>query len=213
MSKRKIFILCTLAFFYGCKNSTAPGNNNVMMPLTTGNSWTYQDTVYGSGNEYILDGTFTITINGSAVINGKKYATFDDILSSPTRNDAQGTWTLRKDSTRSEYLEFKYPGLVRDVFNFDTTTTPTTNGNEEVVYGHAQIITTDTLITVPAGTFNCYGYEYDYFTQQDGKLYIKDLTYCATNVGYIKDETYKFDKRTNTFYLESISRLISKNLN
>lgn len=184
-----------------------------MLPITIGNSWTYQDTVYGSGNEYVLDQTFSITIISSVVINGKKYATFDDMLSSPTRNDALGTWTLRLDSTRTEYLEFKYPGSLGDVFDFDTTTTPTTNGGTQVVYGHAQIITTDTLITVPAGTFHCYGYEYDYFTMQDGKLYSKDLSYCAPNVGCIKDEAYKFDKRTNTFYLGSISRLISKNLN
>src|SRR5438105_2529642 len=110
LNKGRIIFVIALAFLCECKNSTGPSYSNVMVPLTNGNSWTFEDTSY-AGPDYIqYTGTITVTVTGSGVINGKTYALFDDILTGPTRNDAQGTWRISLDSTYKEYLLYKYPG-------------------------------------------------------------------------------------------------------
>lgn len=213
MNKKNLFLPLVLVFLLGCKNSTSPDIPEVMMPLTLGNSWTYDDTSYTYPGFIQYSGTFTVTLTGSTIMKGKKYELFDDILTGPTRNDGEGTWRLSIDSSHSEYLLYKYPGFVGDTFNFDTVTFTSANLQELTIYGYTKIITTDTLITVPSGTFKCYGYESDNFTIKDGKLYSKDFYYASPNIGFIKGETYSLDRIADTLYLQDISRLIAKNFN
>jgi len=68
-----------------------------------------------------------------------------------------------------------------------------------------EVISTDTSITTPAGTFICYAYKETEQYEFNGKIeIIESISYVAPNIGPIKDVT-KGGPNGHTSYSELIS--------
>jgi hypothetical protein len=206
------FILAAFcALQNGCKKTDSTVNtnsSNVIWPVTFGNTWTYETTNFSANGTVLSKVVLTNSITGSKRVLGKDYALVN--TGAFVRNDDQGAWMLRDDSTR-EFFAFKYPGSVGELFANDTDET-SINGKDQILPGVAQIITTDTMITVAAGQFRCYGYEYDYASTIDGKIYEKNFFFLSANIGWIQNDEYQWDNATSALYLRSSVKLLSKDL-
>lgn len=212
---RNIILFLLLATFFvlqnGCKKTDSTVNtnsSNVIWPVKLGNTWTYETTNFGVNGTVLSKVTLTNSITGSKRVLGKDYALVN--TGAYIRNDDQGAWMLRDDSTR-EFFAFKYPGSAGESFANDTDEA-FINGKDQILPGVAQIIFTDTMITVAAGQFRCYGYEYDYTSTIDGKIYEKNFFFLSPNIGWIQNDEYQWDNATSTLYLKLSVKLQSKDL-
>ena len=134
----------SLAVFYilllGCSddnNITSPTvQTQEIVPLSIGNSWTYQYTIYDTSGGIIYTSIDSFSVIADTVINGKKRF----ILSTGVMrwNNDFGFWIpMSPDSL----LLYKYPANVGDEYS---------NG--------LKVICKDSTFVLPSGTFKCYGY-------------------------------------------------------
>lgn len=98
--KIQFFVFCfCLLIMASCKSSTEPGPSYNFFPLTVGSYW-----------KYTGDKTFTRTVIGDTVINGKTYAIIkqsnNDSLSY-YRKDGNIIYSLRRD-TANVFKDFMY---------------------------------------------------------------------------------------------------------
>ena len=207
-----LFILTTLFVSQiGCKktdNPVSPSSSDVIWPVKLGNTWTQELINFRPDGSELNRQTTTNSINGSKHVLGKDYAMLN--TGAFLRNDDQGAWMLRGDSSR-EFFAFKYPGSVGESFTKDTDES-FINGKDQILPGVAHIISIDTIITVTAGQFHCYGYEYDYSSTIDSKIYVKNLFFLSPNIGAIESDVYLWNNALSTLYLGSSIKLISKDL-
>ena len=202
-----LLILCCV----GCKKTDSPisaNSSDVIWPIKIGNTWTSESTNFKVDGTVLSKQSVTNSIVGSKHVLGKDYALLN--TGGFVRNDDQGAWLLREDSSR-EFFAFKYPGSTGDSFEKDTNEL-FINGKDQILPGVTRIISTDTIITVTAGQFHCYEYEDDYSSTADGKIYDKVLYFLSPNVGWIQNDEYAWDDASSTLYLMTSAKLVSKNL-
>ncbi|MFH2035067.1 MAG: hypothetical protein ABIJ45_01590 [Candidatus Zixiibacteriota bacterium] len=177
-----------LIFVAACDESVTNSGDNEIMPLDFNNEW------FGSLVTYSFDGTiidsadFNYRIFDSIIINGAKWFGLEYIFDNTDTTDSKillqagsgGLWSRRNcaPSTCPAYFYAKYPAIKNDTFY-----------TADTVYSFARVVSVDTAITVPAGTFTCNAYIWyinNFF--EDYKIY-----YLAPNIGYVKIETYGID--------------------
>ncbi|GBD87654.1 hypothetical protein BMS3Abin03_01588 [bacterium BMS3Abin03] len=182
MKNLLFFLLLLLAAFAGCNkedNIVTPAAKTLeIVPLKVGNVWSYQTTTYDTSGNIISTSVDSFSIVSDTIINGRK--TF--ILSTGVLrwNNESGYWV----STNTDsLLLYKYPANVGDQYSSDL-----------------KVISIDSMIVIPRGTFRCYGYS--------GSVAID---YVSPGVGLTKEEWYK-NKFNGVKYLYQKQELLDYQL-
>lgn len=198
-----------LLIMVSCDKEDQSVKVNSLMPINTGNSWTYKYTYFNNHEENI--DTTVITIGESVTING--YNCFAAVDDSPfdakflVGNDENGNIVnyggisdidtlitpsieFKKDAKNGDVWEYKMVYMDWDTGKFSESTTP------------VKCISVDTLITTPKGNFHCMAFE---ISINSGDHIFKH--YLSMNVGRVKSEHYEGD------YLFSYSELIEYKIN
>lgn len=178
----KYFIKVILLFSFllsmisGCSDeSTSPSENSgEIWPLKVGNQWIYKNHIIdsiGAPERVVLD---TTTVIEMKVINNESWYKFyqDGIVQFKTyfRNRPDGLWAINGDESA---LIYKYPAKVGDVI-FE-------NEDEKL-----EVISVNTSITTPAGTFICYAYKETDYREIDGKIETTEkINYLSPDIGPI----------------------------
>ena len=150
--------------------------NSVLLPLDSGNVWVYQSYIsnFGSGSGYSLD---TSLILGDTTFAGSRWSR---VQMRYMYNS--GLMTHRRDGIYSwTDHSIKYFSLIRgDSIYFPVT------GIESVRGWYIKLVSTQTVITVPAGTCTCV----EYHEIIDGPGTVGRRYYFAPNVGLVRKSEY-----------------------
>lgn len=206
MHRKHIFlfslIVCFVISLYSCKKVTKSSDiqEDVICPLSYGNYWTYQDSVwnsdtgefiYVSENKIGITGTTTVTIDGSEYL-GYHWNYYDTDTSIPFDykficiNSEDGLWYLGGQSSNtlfiSKSLWIKYPVDVGDSWPFEIIYYDGTNDNffimETVI---VQCIAKNEKFITDLGEFECIVYHY-YSNRHGGR---DTYLYYLPNIGMV----------------------------
>jgi hypothetical protein len=193
----KIFILSLVTLLLAsCSEQSNPtgsgtSSSNQIMPLAVGNSWTTRVTFYDTtGAVANLDSSTIKIVRDTTIQNEKWFADSSGILYT---NRSDGLWMKWASST---VLVAKYPASLGDTF--------TTGVFNDMT---ATVLSMDTSITVPKGTFRCYRYRaikgaFD----TNYSNYSEDNSYFSLGIGLIKWEDY-LKTRAGTRYRYAVGVL------
>jgi len=167
--KQSLYFVITLLTFPSCKTDNTVDVNipsaSVLLPLDKGNSWTFLRTEYNPDGSVIQTDTITKKIVKDSSLYGFKWA-FESYERCLYQNDEQGLWVFYTEPQ----LLYRYPSFpnVQFVQSLDTVT----------------IISTDTLITTPAGKFHCYHYRINFNNYPINQFICPDLGFVNMEYGY-----------------------------
>ncbi len=183
-----IYFLIPLVIFIGCsgdkENPITPIEKSLILPLNIGNQWLGRAERIGNNGEIISTSYLGISVVGDITVDSSK-------LSILQMENGQQFSCLNTDSgfvykiNGTNYLQFKYPGLVGDRFSI--------SGN-----AYREIISTDTLISTIYGKYNCYHYSLQIY---DNNFHTEQ--YLSPNYGFIYSEHYQTDGPTPQIFLYS----------
>jgi hypothetical protein len=178
----RCFIVVAVA---ACGASTGPNGagGSPLIPLTVGARWTYaaSDTIVGSvpGGRLEPDSTFTVRVLAGPVdVGGTPWASVDSLYrlldtvpdsgGGLYANEANGFYHLLSGVLSSRILGF--PVAIGLLTNYGTV-----------------VVATDTIITVPAGTFHCIRYDRDESSvPSPGSFDPVDILFIAPGFGIVK---------------------------
>ncbi len=166
----KILFASALVASLSCNSKdgapSAPGANlDQIIPLAIGNQWVTHIASWDSTGRPNVTGIDTTRIDRDTNLQFGLW--FVDNKGNHTTNRATGYWVL-SNSIAAMFL--KYPTVVDDVYQF---------GNDSI-----RVVSVDTPITVPAGTFSCVCYKLTYSSQ--GVAY--QTFFASVNKGIIRRE-------------------------
>lgn len=196
MKKRFIFqtlFASMLILLISCEKEEQVKSVDLLMPINTGNSWTFRHTYY-NGNEETVD-TSKLEIGEKVTIEGITcYASVSD---SPNNakfivgNDETGNFVSYGgisdvDSVFIPSIEFKRDALLGDEWNYTSISLSWDEGFFDQDIIPVKCISVDTLITTPKGSFHCKGFEESRYSGEDIFRY-----YLALNLGIVRMEHYE----------------------
>jgi uncharacterized protein DUF3108 len=177
--------------YLGCTNSSSPETTQTIQnafPLKIGNSWTYQASGYDP-NGILHKDTARFSIDSAGTVNGHAgfyismfgvgfiYYSGDDLMASDLTGDDPQFW-------------MRYPMETGEEFVIKDTSSGSYRERDVM-----RLVSKNTTVTVPAGTFTCIWYK---TTGMDNTLNgtfdtttSSDL-YVALGVGQIKQENYLY---------------------
>jgi hypothetical protein len=173
--------------------STNPKQVGQIWPLAIGNQWSFQLTEFDTNTVVISIDTLVLEVVKDTIIHNETFYLLTangvrDPEVRPMTNREDGLWDYRDSDTI--IILIKYPVTVGESF-FQ-------------LYDSLVVVSTDTLVTVPAGSFHCV--RYDDYLIATGRL----LThiYAAPNVGLVKKEDFSLTPG-DRLYLSEVMELIS----
>jgi len=158
------------------------GGQSALIPLETGNSWTYEGVVDGVGNE-----TGTISISDTRTINGREYHAFSRSGESEADYfvDERGDGIFVRDRFDPEEFLLKYPAEDGEIYDY--------TDDAGVTY---QVTVSKQSVDVEAGTFEAVKYEID------GPDPDADVATFAPGVGLIQFEAGSDDAELISYDVE-----------
>jgi hypothetical protein len=201
------YILLAFCFaIASCKSSTEsnnPQSQDVIMPLAVGNMWAYHDQTFHKGISGSYDDTLKIVFTiffGKDSAYKNKYDTY-------YQNKGDGLWIMPFGSS-DFILSAKYPGNAGDVFGHDVTIITNESSPDPIDSAGAdiRIDSVNATVTVPAGTYQCYKYNADYYDSKH-QLLIKENNYYSVNTGLIKRERFELDSASQLLKLNETYQL------
>jgi len=173
-------LFLTLIFnFISCEDHPTKSNPfpAEMIPLKMGNSWSYVRTNYDSTGivEYTED--ITSTIDKDTLIDELTWYGYSDTPEGIWfANKSDGYWGFARWNNGNAIVDtmiliYKYPAIVGDVFDFPSF--------------RREIVSTNELITVPAGSYKTIHYS-DTFLDSSNYLLDSFEIFVAQGIGLIK---------------------------
>jgi hypothetical protein len=189
-----LFLSCFGAMLFSCdENTTEPGDSSQLMPLESGNYFYYDNTFYSSTGEVEEKVRDTTIVSGfNMIIENEQWNGVQRYFYNPStrliemnfyRNKSNGLWTRRDMDAKSKHVA-KYPAVTGERFVVSRDTLHL--GIKETF---RKVISANTSLTVPAGTFNVYKYQ----DESDGSTTVLKTEYYAPGRGLIKSETHTPD--------------------
>lgn len=217
-SVKKLIALCSVALLgLGCdSDSSSSTSGNVIMPLAIGNKWC-------DATEWYTDGILDTTINGcyrlteaeqidSLICYREEYG----VTTGFTRyysNRSDGLWLV---SCRGiiggclKRLYIPYPATVGTALEPDTSIyrqIDSSNGGwreyEDTAITALTLVSVDTLVEVPAGSFHCYKYEYVHLNSRADRSRWSTFYCYAVNIGQVYSEVSYTDTGIKKFAVRS----------
>ena len=178
-----IGLLISGVLISACDSGGSNGDGqSALIPLETGNSWTYEGIVDGVGNA-----TGTISISGTRTINGTEYHAFSRSGESEADYfaDKRGDGIFVRNSFDSEEFLLKYPAEDGEIYDY--------TDDAGVTY---QVTVSKQSVEVEAGTFESVRYEID------GPDPDVDVATFAPGVGLIQFEARSDDAELASYDVE-----------
>jgi hypothetical protein len=200
--------LLSVLLLIGCSDDPVPSNGTIqqLFPLAIGNSWKVQVVEYDDlGNVEAID-TMSLTIDSAGTSFGHSgffassqkpiflyYNNGVDLLSQNPNNKTDYKMVLR------------YPMAVNEIVITEDTTYPNGYRSQSLF----KMISENTPVSVPAGTFNCVVYM-DYNLYGKGTLDTTsiDIQSFAFGTGYVKLDTYYRNSSTSKTVLKYSASVI-----
>ena len=206
---KKYLLIAFCVAIISCKSSTDTGtlSQGVIMPLTIGNSWTYDDSLYDQHG--VLSGTMTDTLRLTDTMSyGNVIIYIPRDRKTYYVNRADGL-RIRYDGYFDETFVAKYPSRPGDIFRHDQyiITKEPSPDPLGIAIGDLMVSSTNESVTVPAGTFICYKYNEDFYDTTRHQLVDRFNTFYAPNVGMIKSEDFHLDSASQTLKIAHTSQL------
>jgi len=200
MNSQKLLLLLSIALIAlmpSCEKETnEPLKINVLMPLSTGNSWTYKGTRLGSSEK--ID-TMVTSIGEKITIKGQTGFLFPQ-GEMPHHtvflgiNDAEGN--LKSiggfsdvDTLIVPSIQYKINAAKGEKWEFTSVSVTYNEGTFDQDVLTIECLSTDTLVTTPLGTFHCKLFEH--FRNSGDDTF---RAFYAENIGLIRSEHYEYDK-------------------
>jgi len=141
LQKRTFLLILIAITIITCKKEPSPPS--VIMPLQSGNQWIYKTISYTIDSTDTVFGKDTLAVSPDKFLNRNIWFKANEAVD--YANEASGLWEkIRGD----EHLYLKYPAVKGDEYYIIPAATT------------VRILSTDTEITVPAGKFKTYAYEF-----------------------------------------------------
>jgi hypothetical protein len=181
----------------------------VLIPLESGNRWEFQ-TIYWDtlDNPTIGDTTF-LAVSAETTLYGHQWSLIWRFaahqLFRNTHNGVVIRW-LNHDDER-DYLLYKYAGFVGDTYGYPVATFGPSYWIDDTSQ-QAIVIAVDTLVTVPAGSFNCIVYSYS-----SDHYWVQIHEYVSPTNGWVKTEYYNRHRLTREMRRTSSVELINLSKN
>lgn len=190
---RVFVLLCVSLALFSCEsNPVAPSSEEIgWIPFKKGNLWKFIRTYYDPlGNAILVQqNTDSIFIAADTVLEGKKWY-YRHYLGHKLayRNTSSGVMArlVSANTIATPFVQYKFPVQTGDTFGFPIVFF---SGNQawldDMTYT-ATVMSLDTVITVPAGSFRCLQYRLqrvsDIFSWQD--------EFIAPRLGWVKRDSY-----------------------
>jgi len=146
-----------------------------ILPLTIGNEWTTYVTEYNSSGQTTAEYSATATVVGDSIIDDRVWyfmtADAAGTDSSLWANKVDGAWTRTDSVSQPEVLMMKYPALPGESYPVYMVT--------------VTVESVSTMVTVPAGTFDCH-----YYRAHIPIYGAVGKVWAAPNVGVVRAEEY-----------------------
>ena len=211
--KINILLLSTLSLFLlilvSCDKEDQSAKVDSLMPINSGNSWTYKYTYFNNHEENI--DTTSMTIGEKVTING--YTCFTVVDESPYNakflagNDEVGNFVIYGgfsdvDTLVTPSIEFKKDAKAGDEWEYSMVSMNWDTGifSERII--PVKCLSVDTLITTQMGDFHCMAFE---TSINSGDHIFRH--YYSMNVGQVKNEHFEGE------YLFSYNELIDYVIN
>jgi hypothetical protein len=168
-------LFCLAVFLLtSCKKSNPVDSSPSVLqiwPLKSGNTWAYHLIYYDTTGAISQSGSGAFVVTTDTIVGGETWYHISGSGTTFYTNRSDGFWVM-SNSTSGLFqgLLFKYPDSAGDSWNY---------GGDQIF-----VQSTDTSITVPAGTYHCYEYRLLYNSKP-----VCDYYYCP-GVGFIAEDYY-----------------------
>jgi hypothetical protein len=167
----------------GCWSPSAPESpgSDVIMPLKVGNMWIGEETTFtGSGSTTITD---TLVITGEQTINGEKWFVGSNGQMYINRRDGLHI----RDTSGCECNTAMYPSRSGDSIRLPDALVLMLGSPSPVnLIVIERVVTTDTTIQVPAGSYSTYHYRPEIVEPKNARFITPSSRYYTPNVGPIR---------------------------
>lgn len=177
-----LLILLSILSIMSCSDDavSTPSDPSVgIIPLKTGNSWTFLTTFYDTVGVVKFTNEVKETIYGDTSIAGTKWfypSTTHDIMVTNLTDGYHWREQFVGGSGAEEMLVWKYPAVKGDFFPYAGVS--------------VFILSTSEVVTVPAGTFDCYHYWSTYRNAAGDTVTGHMDAWLSPNIGMVKVEGY-----------------------
>lgn len=179
-------LIIVIILGFSCSNSTdsdddkdGSSTEGVIMPLSEGNQWGFVDTEYDSLGAVQRTGVALMTIIKDTLIEDEVWYRATMAWDTTAIDDwglytnrQSGLWIMEPGDSPELFL--KYPVIVGDAYYIDDA------------HGRMVVVATDTVITVPHGTYSCILYHY--VDADDGE--VEEAHFMCPNVGWVRADYY-----------------------
>jgi uncharacterized protein DUF3108 len=208
-----IVLLLPILAYFGC-DSTAPVTDHSIqdiVPLDSGNRWTYLVTQYTGGGGIQRIDTIGNVIGAPLTFNGNSGYYPSDCACKYGFLHYSGNDLVAYDSSdKTSSIVLRYPmGSDESIIVVDSI-----DQQGLRLQGTLRMLSTNASVTVPAGTFSCVKYEDLYLYGADTFLDTAQIIYryYAPGVGLVMQEQYRYSPNDTPPQIEFSSKLLSYSL-
>ena len=170
-------------------------SGDAIMPLADGNRWIGRlNGTTDRGLTWMVLDDDTLEVVGSSRIDGEEWFALqlDGMIAGDYTNRDDGLYTTNSGCT---CLRAKYPGDAGDLFTIDSAMVllpdPLGGTATPVMMRFAvEIVSTDTVVTVPAGTFTCHLYHRVLLDDPNARFVDEIYEFYAPDIGPIRTDIY-----------------------
>jgi hypothetical protein len=199
--------LLSVSLLIGCSEDPAPSTNTIqqLFPMAVGNSWKMQDIEYDDlGNIDKID-TVDLTIDSAGTSYGHSgfFASAEGIpvFLFYNGNDLRS----RSPFDTNDELRVRYPMAVNEIIIMEDTTDPDGFRSQSLF----KMISENTPVSVPGGTFNCVVYMgYELYGKGTLDTTSIDIMSFAFGTGYVKLDSYYRNGTTSKLVHSTTTSLI-----
>lgn len=179
--KNTLWVLLSLSAGLCCKkDDTAVGNqlptdNRELIPLKVGNKWVAHSTTYNPGGTIIADRADSLEFLADTVMQGQHWFNMSNVTLVGKKSDGVWFWN----GSNPAELVFKFPAVPNEVYQTSA--------------GQAVVLSINTRITVPCGTYSCYVYKRPFGF--GGNQY----HYIVPDSGIVKIEAFEISGQNQTY--------------
>lgn len=167
-------------------NPVGPSGGQQIWPLNTGDTWVYEVTDYDSTGVAVGSTTVAYSVTSDTAFEGSTWYHLSG--GSPTyyTNKSDGFWLLYSNSSSSQQqLMYKYPAEDGDSWSYGPDT--------------ISVQSTDTSVTVPEGTHDCFEYLWS------GSPYFTRIDYVCPGLGWIRSDYFVRDGAGQMYMAERLT--------
>jgi len=181
-------------FFSSCEKDNSNNQIDALIPLKTGNSWTYE--IFQNSKSGLESSTVTTVVGELIGVNGIKGYQFLSGTSPYNSTflvncDVAGNFLIiggysEVDTLLATSIIYKKDAIKGESWDYEDVHVSYDSGIFEQETLKVYCISSDTLILTPLGSFSCIAYEY---SRNSGSDIFRD--YVSKGVGRIKSEHYE----------------------